>query len=155
MAYCTSCGASLKGDERFCGTCGAAAPTSSAPKVPSHTDARPPLDARLGEASSGSATTESVTLQIHWGGTRFLAGQFTVLVDGTRVKTSDFDKSFIYELSLRPGQHAIQTEILILGTGVRRHRLYTLSLSAGKHQAQLSYSRLWGNFEKQLQLRRL
>lgn len=155
MAYCTSCGASLRGDERFCGTCGAAVSSSSAPKDSSHTDARLPLDSRLGEVASGSATKDVVTLQIHWCGTKFLAGQFTVLVDGTRVQTSDFDESFTHELSLKPGQHVIQTEISILGTGVRRNRLYTLSLGAGKHLAQLKYSRLWGNFERQLQLRTL
>lgn len=104
---------------------------------------------------NGNVTTDSATLQIHWGGIKFVGGQFSILVDGTTTHICDFDEPFTCERTLNPGTHMIQIEIPVLGTGVRRNRLYTLSLSSGKHLAQLRYSRLWGNFEKQLQLQRL
>ena len=78
----------------------------------------------------------------------------TVAVDGVEQYRGSFVRGFSVELDLEPGRHAVTTRI---GTGfLSKERTIELSLDplvTDPLVATLTYSRMWGNFEKTLDLR--
>lgn len=78
----------------------------------------------------------------------------TVAVDGVEHYSGSFVRGFSLELDLEPGRHEVTTRI---GTGfLSKERTLELSLDplvTDPLTATLTYSRMWGNFEKTLDLR--
>ena len=72
-------------------------------------------------------------------------------LDGTRVYGGSFARGFVASAEVSPGTHTVEARL-----GFRK-RTFTVDLPDGSDDAsyvmQLSYSRMWGNFEETFELR--
>ncbi len=73
--------------------------------------------------------------------------QVPVIVDGVPVGEGNFNQGIDVSVPLVPGRHSLELRIHL------RTRQYTLDLGRpGPYLCRLSYSRLWGNFDKTVAL---
>lgn len=80
--------------------------------------------------------------------------RLVVSLDGAPVHDGSFASGFEVTVQVPPGEHTLETHIDLGVFGRKRRSVLTLSPAAG-WVASLSYSRLWGNFSKKVELRRV
>ena len=94
-------------------------------------------------------------LTVAWPGAALLHGEIRLSLDGRPFFTGRFEAPFRAECAAPPGDHVLEAAIPILGSSLLRRREYRLALAPGVWEADLRYSRLWGNFAGKLTLRRV
>jgi membrane associated rhomboid family serine protease len=86
----------------------------------------------------------------------WFAADAKVLVrfDGRIEDEGSFMQGFVVDLDVEPGMHVLETEISALG---KRRRRFELEVPDGDDmlEVKLTYSRMWGNFDKKPALRRV
>ncbi len=88
------------------------------------------------------------------GGYSSIASTMVVKVDGTPVFHGSFGGGCLAQVEVAPGPHTIETAIE-LGASFERRRRYAIVTSDAPVEAKLTYSRLWGNFMRDLELREI
>jgi len=83
-----------------------------------------------------------------------IASTMVVKVDGSPVFAGSFARGCLVQVDVAPGPHTIETAIEI-GASFARSRRYKIETSNAPAEAKLTYSRLWGNFMRTLELREI
>ena len=78
-----------------------------------------------------------------------------ILLNDHCIGKGSFRRGVNVACMVAPGAHRLETRIEML-TGLSRSQTYEVSmLSPGEYVIELQYSRLWGNFTKQVTVRRV
>lgn len=76
-----------------------------------------------------------------------------VLLDGAPIYDGSFKAGVAVDVEVQPGTHTLEARIAI--SPLERTRSYSVAIAADEQLiAELSYSRLWGNFTKSLKTSR-
>ncbi len=119
----------------------ATAPGPPGPTAESHPAPAPQPTPQPGPAPEA-------TLQVLFAPTKMLIdAPVEVFVDGHKIGQGNFNQGVDLSCPVHPGRHTLDVRLAL------RSRRYTVDVDRpGRYLCQLSYSRLWGNFDKTVRL---
>lgn len=125
---------------------GAGSPPPQAQPAPHAQPAPQPHPAP--HANPGDQPAPQATLQVQFTPPRMLIdAAVEVFLNGQKIGEGNFNQGVDLSTPVHPGRHTLDVRLAL------RSRRYTVDIDRpGRYLCQLSYSRLWGNFDKTVRL---